>query len=193
MKFLLSLFIFLIAACEGLAQHPIGLKVGINLSKIHSNRPFEKYSFSPFYQIGITSQVKLVEDKFYFQPELLYSQKGSSVEKYGSLEEKIKLRSFDIAIILKYQFASNWYVDLGTIFSISDRPDNHHVDNSKIWRIYFGFSKTLNSELSFDVSYNYSITELANYQNWTEPYIQIMERDSTIQFSIRYLFMETIK
>lgn len=186
---------FLVIMIESSAQYPVGLKLGVNLSKIHSTNPYRDYNFALFYQFGLTSQINLYKDRFFLQPELLYSRRGSNQITLTGEKRRFELKNFDSAIILKYGAFEDWFFDIGTILSMGN-SGNYLTDKNLIWRSYFGISRKVNEELLIELSYNYSLTKLTDHYEWGGPkgsYFRTKERDSTIQFSFRYLFMETIK
>lgn len=90
-----------------------GIKGGINLSTLTGD--VEDFSSKVGFQLGGFAEFK-VSDKFFIQPELLYSAQGAKykeTESYYSYKEKMNISYLNIPVVAKYYVVDKFSVEAG--------------------------------------------------------------------------------
>lgn len=141
-----------------------GIKTGLNISNINGGEPSRNNLFG--LHAGVFAEIKLNE-KFSFQPELLYSMQGSEV---GNLL-KIKLDYFSIPLMAKYFVTEKFSLEMGPqlSFLVNDKieyndnsiPDEDTTASSFDFGLNLGFGYNISDNFFTQVRYNYGITTIS--------------------------------
>ena len=192
------------------AQLKIGAKVGGMLSSLTSQDQLDQYfafvgveddfyKTKLSYQLGGFLQLKLKE-KFVLQPELLWSNKGSTIDSDRG-QGKAHLHYLSLPLLVGYQPVNGLSVLVGPEFSriISARVKGEDIDNNMDHLlnsdydigVNIGLEYQLEKGLGFGVRYNYSINHAINlgYRNSGE-LNTVQFRNRSIQFYMTYSFLK---
>jgi len=90
-----------------------GLKGGINLSSFTGDLDYTSSKVS--FQAGGFAEFK-ISNKFFIQPEIVYSSQGSKYKDFGfnsSLEERINVNYLNIPVMAKYYIIDKLNIEVG--------------------------------------------------------------------------------
>lgn len=106
MKKLLVTAAFLLIASVGFSQFNLGAKVGMNFSKLATDRELLKESMQPGFDVGLFARLGF-GNKFYLQPEVLYSFQSFKTEidalGYEVASFKTKTHNLLVPILVGYK------------------------------------------------------------------------------------------
>ncbi|MDR1182566.1 MAG: PorT family protein [Bacteroidales bacterium] len=163
---LVSVAFFIAIAVAGYSQFTFGPKVSLNFSNIS-----QKTEMKPGFNAGIFFRIGR---SFYFQPELDYSFRSSTLKKVaGELKENARLKNhyFDIPLLVGYKFVDNpnfnFRISIGPRIGIliTNNTQTHGKDNA-MGRVQIGGRAGIGIDFwrfTFDVNYDLS----ANKDNST--------------------------
>ena len=175
---LFLIFLSTLLSAQSLIPVKYGIKAGINISNIISTPIEEVKNTSSSFKIGPTGgfyiQIAL-NDKWYINPEILYSQKGSTLNyEYTndkdtsrttySVENNITVSYVELNPTISYKTNSKVSLNFGPsinyLISVNDKsiedPENNLLDNSKF------DEESLDIGLNIGLSYNISEKFLIN-------------------------------
>lgn len=179
-----------------------GAKAGLNISNVRVSgdgitdemKPDSKISFF----VGGMAEVKL-SDNFAIQPELLYSDQGSS-RKVGKSTSSINLGYLNLPIMAKYFVAEGFALEAGPQVgfllsanakteldgkSVGDALDIKKVYKTVDFGLGFGASYTLDFGLNIGARYNLGLTDLAKERVELD---KTTMKNGVIQVSVGYFF-----
>lgn len=156
----------------------MGLKAGVNFSN-YSNASIQTESITSFHA-GLVTEIKILKN-FAFQPELLYSTQGATVNNLGQ-ELKNQLGYISIPILAKFYLNDHLSFELGpqASFLLNER-NNFSPSNSN------SFDFAIASGLSYKFGKHFFIQGRYGL-GLTEPKRDADVKNSVLQASIGYLF-----
>jgi hypothetical protein len=139
MKIKFILFItLLIAAQASMAQFNVGVKAGVNISKI-DGRSF-KDAFSYGYHLGGFAEIGL-GSKFSLQPEVLFNQYQSKLDSNfkniyqnafaDARSGNVKLNYLSVPLLLNYKLSKAFSLQAGPQFGVLINKDKNLLENGK--------------------------------------------------------------
>jgi hypothetical protein len=148
---------FQVIVLMGYSQFTLGPKVSVNFSNV-----LQKTEMSTGFNAGVFFRLG---KSFYFQPELLYSFRSSTLKKaVGELKENLRLKNhyLDIPLLLGYKFVNNsnfkFRVFIGPRLGILI-ANNVKIKRKPIEKIQFGGRTGIGIDFwrfTLDVSYDFS-------------------------------------
>lgn len=165
------------------AQVAIGLKAGVNLSKLNTDDADANTSNITAFHGGAFALFKLT--KIGIQPELLFSQQGSRVEDISGDLQDLKMSYMTIPVMVKFYLAGGFNLQAGPQFGFLNSAEFDGDDikssfkNSDIsanlgiaWDAPFG--------LVLDARYNIGLSDISDDTNLGEL------KSGVFQFSLGY-------
>ena len=139
MKKVFFVFISLLLIQNTYAQFQLGIKGGVNVSKIYTNTGSLKSNFNESldtktgYSFGIYSRIG---NKLYLQPEVMFASKGGKVDFIptggGSpVSVNIKTNNIDIPVLVGYKLFNRIRINAGPVASIKLNEDGKFLDELK--------------------------------------------------------------
>lgn len=167
------------------AQVALGLKAGVNLSKLNTDDPDANTSNITAFHGGAFALFKLT--KIGIQPEFLFSQQGSKIEDISGDPQDLKMSYISIPVMLKFYLAAGFNIQAGPQFSFLNSAELKNVPNVEdglkssdvsanvglAWDAPFG--------LVFDARYNIGLSDINEGSD-----IQGEVKSGVFQFSIGY-------
>lgn len=219
MKKLLFAFIFVLGSfAAAQAQSGIGIRGGANFSNLSGDlRDEDRFENKLGFHAGLTFGIPVIENFFYIQPELLYSQKGfkNNEDEFQSdalnidirREGKVNYNYLDLPVLAKIK-AGPIYFEAGPQASYllsannttktyyndelqSSSVDEKSLDGLRRFEIGYaaGVGFATNSGISLGVRYNGSLTDFVNEN--PEDYFEgdlTNARHSTIMATVGFTF-----
>jgi hypothetical protein len=170
-------------------QVALGLKAGVNLSKLNTDDADANTSNITGFHGGAFGLFKFTS--IGIQPELLFSQQGSKVEDVSGDPEDLKMSYMTIPVMLKFYLPGGFNIQAGPQFGFlnsaefkSDPDIESKLKSSDIsanvglaWDAPFG--------LVFDARYNIGLQDLNDGSN-----IQGAIKSGVFQFSLGYKILK---
>lgn len=131
MKKLLIVCLLTIVASAAFAQAEValGLKAGINLSKLNTDAADANTKNITGFHGGAFVLFKLT--KIGIQPELLFSQQGTKVEDVSLGESDLKMSYITIPVMLKFYLAAGFAIQAGPQFGFLNSAELEGVGDVK--------------------------------------------------------------
>jgi hypothetical protein len=187
MKKLIVLFFFASASFNAFsqAQVSLGLKAGVNLSKLNTDDPQANTSNITAFHGGAFALFKLT--KIGIQPEFLFSQQGSTIDDVSLGEQELKMSYITIPVMLKFYLAAGFNIQAGPQFGFLNSAELEGVPNVEdglkssdvsanvglAWDAPFG--------LVFDARYNIGLSDINDGSAFTGEV-----KSGVFQFSVGY-------
>jgi len=108
------------------AEVSLGLKAGVNLSKLNTDEAEANTSNITAFHGGAFALFKLT--KIGIQPEFLFSQQGSKVEDVSLGEEDLKMSYITIPVMLKFYLAAGFNIQAGPQFGFLNSAELAGID-----------------------------------------------------------------
>lgn len=123
----LIVFLFLVASFSAFSQAEVslGLKAGVNLSKLNTD-DVETSNITAFHG-GAFALFKFT--KIGIQPEFLFSQQGSSIDDVNGSPEDLKMSYITIPVMLKFYLAAGFNIQAGPQFGFLNSAELKGVNN----------------------------------------------------------------
>ncbi len=169
----------------GIGYLDLGIKAGTTISSVKDELPSgvtQNYKIG--YQIGAIGNFGIT-DKLSIQPEIVYSQKGNSLDAYGGTT-KTRENFFGIPILAKFKFIQigkmKFYANGGTytnvlvggkeIYTSPGQPDSeYHLESTRYKTVDFGFNvgagfqyDLKKGDLLFDLRYDFGVIDSDNIE-----------------------------
>lgn len=217
MKKILFAFVFVLGSfAAAQAQSGIGIRGGANFSNLDGDlRDEDRFENKLGFHAGLTFGIPVIENFFYIQPELLYSQKGFKNNENEFLlnalnirrEGKVNYNYLDLPVLAKIK-AGPVYFEAGPQASYmlsannttktyyddelqSSSVDEKSLDGLRRFEIGYaaGVGFATNSGISLGVRYNGSLTDFVNEnpENYFEGDLT-NARHSTIMATVAFTF-----
>jgi hypothetical protein len=183
------LFVTVITVVLGLAnvnaqETKFGAKAGLNFAFITGDNA-KNYDITSDFYFGAMAEIK-ISDKFFLQPELLYSVQGynTNIDSEGF----IALNYLSIPLLAKYYITEKLSLEAGPQigFLLSTKggtKDYKDLFKTTDFGVNFGISYKLNNGLNFSARYNLGLTNINNIDG-----VPDKNRNRVFQLSISYFF-----
>ena len=202
-----KLFLGLGIVISGFAfSQQFGLKAGLNVSDINNGASGTDMKAKTGLYVGVTATIP-VSDEFSVQPELIYNQLGAKTNLYdfggiiGNVSTTTKLDYISLPVMLQYNFASNFYLELGPEFSymvsakqglstsiISPSTDiNMDYLNRLNVGAGFGAGYNLNKNIGISARYTFGLTGLGKNGNVTDYFLD-SAKNNNLQVGVNFKF-----
>jgi len=162
----------------------LGAKVGINFSTINGDTSFigKVEPITSIINFGLVGELSFNE-KWSFQPELMYSIQGFSVE-----DDVVALNYFNIPLMGKYYITKKLSVEAGPQigFLLSAKDEGRNVKdnfNTLDFGANVGLGYKLNNGLNFGLRYNLGLSNINDVNGSSDKF-----RNGTLQVSVGYFF-----
>ncbi|MEG2100617.1 MAG: porin family protein [Flavobacterium sp.] len=136
-----------------------GVKGGLNISTVVGGDVDDTKSLIGFH-VGGLAEIHVVE-KFFIQPELLYSAQGTKVDGPLGTDADLKLNYLNIPVLAKYYFVENKFsVEAGPQLGIllSAKADSNDIkDRTRSTDFGFNFGAGYNFTDNFSVGLRYTV------------------------------------
>ncbi|MEP3387275.1 MAG: porin family protein [Reichenbachiella sp.] len=195
----ISIFISFIAYSQN-----IGIKAGLNyvnnIMDPNTNGVNDNNSFRIAYHFGIYGKF-FVEDKFFIQPELLYSNKGLTFDETSSTSKaNLHLNYINLPVLFGYQLTENFVLafgpELGYLVSAKSKFDSQTTNVDEIWNNKFDFGLAialeynLSEKFNLGLRYTHGLTSVIKDIGMTDeignPIGEANARNRSFQLSIGY-------
>jgi opacity protein-like surface antigen len=178
----------------------LGAKLGLNLSSLRSDMDFDsKIGFN----LGVFAEINL-SDKLIFQPELLYSTQGASLEEsFDSNSFKVtnSVDYLNIPLILKYGVTDKLFLEFGPQLGFllsgkskyeetyggeteSETEDIKEFTNSIDFGLNFGVSFDIAENIMIGARYNLGVSNIIDEEDSGDEKLQ----NSVFSLSLGYRF-----
>jgi hypothetical protein len=190
-----------ILACTHTAygQFSFGIKAGANLNSINASSLIggDFYKSSVAFHFGVFGQLRLKE-KFFFIPELQFTQRGSTFRASQNPDVRINLNYIELPILFSYQLVKKINIDIGPNISLktsavaTDGKTASNVDNLYDKNIDFGISAGLRVNISDRIAiigrYYYGISPITEilYADANNNQTKITLANRSLQFGLSY-------
>jgi opacity protein-like surface antigen len=200
-KVLLIVVVTLLGLGNANAQEvKLGAKLGLNLSSLRSDMDFDsKIGFN----LGVFAEINL-SDKLIFQPELLYSTQGASLEQsFDSNSFKItnSVDYLNIPLTLKYGVTDKLFLEFGPQLGFllsgeskyeetyggettSETEDIKEFTNSIDFGLNFGVSFNIAENIMIAARYNLGLSNIVDEEDGDDEKLQ----NSVFSLSLGYRF-----
>ena len=158
-----------------------GVKGGLNFSSIRGDNSSDLETVTAF-NLGIVSEIPISE-KFSFQPELMYSGKGFSID-----DDVVSLNYLDIPLMGKYYLTKGFSVEAGPQigFLLSAKRESLDVKdfyNTVDIGMNLGVGYKLENGINFGVRYNLGLSDINDRDGYSDK-----NKINVVQVSIGYNF-----
>jgi len=188
------LLVFLKAICIlSFSQLKFGIKTGLNLATIIKIPYSAGYNRTAYFNAGLITRLDLSK-RFYFSPQLLYSEKGYSEIMIPTGTSKLHLNYISMPLYFGYKLTKGILIQAGPEISylLSGKfKDSRYTDDvTDIYnRVEFGISYGLNIKLTkhlfSELMINNGITNLLPSFGTTFP---ASGRNNVLQINFGYTF-----
>ncbi|MEG0849312.1 MAG: porin family protein [Flavobacterium sp.] len=173
-------------------QTRFGVKGGLNISTVVGGDVNDTKSLIGFH-VGGFAEIHVVE-KFFIQPELLYSAQGTKVDGPLGSDVDLKLNYLNIPVLAKYYFVENKFsVEAGPQLGILLSAKGNGTDVKDLTRSTdFGFNLgagyNFTENLSVGIRYTIGLSPLSDEDiDNTEDYYD-SAKNSNLALSLAYKF-----
>ncbi len=196
MKKILLLVVVLLLTNVNAQDILLGVKGGLNLSQITS----QKRNTRVAYHYGVMAEFKVENERFTFQPEILYSAQGYARNKAYSQTYTEKYDYIAIPIMFKYYLSDELNLQVGPQFSFNAKSEKGYKNNNGSnqqeideralktfdFSIGAGVGYKFSNRLNLSIRYNLGTTDIYRFS----PYPRNPTRNSVFQFSVGYYFFQ---
>jgi len=158
-KIILSAIAIMAFAFSNAQETRFGIKGGLNISSIVGGDVRDANSLVGFH-IGGLAEIHVVE-KFYIQPELLFSTQGAKFDGPFGTNEDVKLNYLNVPVLAKYYIVDKKFsVEAGPQlgFLLSAKSDSFDIkDDTKSVDFGFNFGAGYNFTDNFSVGLRYTV------------------------------------
>lgn len=156
-----------------------GVKGGLNFADISGDKIGDIGPVTAF-NFGIMTEIEFSE-KFSFQPELMYSGQGYSIN-----DDTVALSYLNLPLMGKYYLTKGLSLEAGPqvgflISAKNDKTDIKNLFNSVDFGANFGLGYKLNNGLNFGARYNLGLSDINKRDGFTN-------KNGVFQLSIGYFF-----
>ncbi|MBS7785930.1 PorT family protein [Flavobacterium sp. CYK-55] len=212
---LLCFSLFVHAQDKVVPKTRFGIKGGLNVASVGVKNENISGEITPKtgFHAGLFFDIQLMANKFYFRPEILYSNQGykfSGTNLNAKINEKANINYLAIPLMFSVEPVKKLNIDFGpqvsfllssksvidysfvdavsgNLISGSETVDNKDETKSIEMGLNIGLSYKITSKLLVSGRYNFGLTMLnERVPNSTNPNIEV--RNKVFQFSIGYLF-----
>ncbi|SDB42289.1 Outer membrane protein beta-barrel domain-containing protein [Flavobacteriaceae bacterium MAR_2010_188] len=169
-----------------------GVKAGVNFAKLTGDNVEDADGRTGFH-IGAIYEL-MVGEKFFIQPELVYSQQGLQ-SKVDDFETKLKLDYLNIPVMAKYYISEDFAIEAGPQVGIlmnakgeSDGRDTDVKDFFKGSDISLGGGLSYNMETGLFLQARYMIGISNVFDGGDEDTFGDDLTNSVLSFSVGYMF-----
>jgi hypothetical protein len=158
-----------------------GAKGGLNFASIGGDNTGDVDPVTAF-NFGLVAEIPISE-KFYFQPELMYSGQG-----YSFNDDTIALNYLNIPLMGKYYLTKGFSLEAGPqigflLSAKNDKTDVKDSFNTVDFGVNFGLGYKLDNGLNFGARYNLGLSDINNIDNSSNK-----NRNGVFQLSVGYFF-----
>ncbi|MDB2463024.1 PorT family protein [Algibacter sp.] len=159
-----------------------GAKLGINFSSIYGDNAEDLETITSIVNFGIVAEMP-INEKFSFQPELMYSIQGYSIG-----EDIVALNYLNLPLLGKYYITKGLSLEAGPQigFLLSAKDEGTDVkDNFKTIDLgaNLGLAYKLNNGLNFGARYNLGLSNINNIDGVPDSY-----KNGVFQITVGYQF-----
>ena len=190
--FLIIFLTFYVTLSNAQEDEPLftraGFKVGLNYSNITGY--LENTDARIRMHLGAVIEFP-VSQRFYVQPEILYSAQGYKIEENGE-ENEISLNYLTLPIITKYYFTNTFSFETGPrLATLANATESEEDTPNEFFDTYSDFDFAWVSGVGYkaesglfcQLHYNLGVSNIINTD-----IVDISSNTSLIQFSVGYLF-----
>jgi hypothetical protein len=159
----------------------VGIKGGLNFASISGDNTGDADTVTSFH-FGAVAELSLT-DKFSFQPELLYSGQGYSVDDFT-----VELNYINVPLMAKYYLTESLSLEAGPQlgFLISAKDESEDIKeflNEVDFTANLGLGFKLSDTLNVAARYNLGLSDINNRQDFNDKY-----KNGVFQISVGYNF-----
>ncbi len=199
MKKILLLLVVLLLTNVNAQDILLGVKGGLNLSQITS----QKRNTRVAYHYGVMAEFKVENERFTFQPEILYSAQGYTIRYKKTNHSKTgKYDYIAIPIMFKYYLSDELNLQVGPQFSFNVKSEfgvdsNNGSTSLKMgeralktfdFSIGAGVGYKFSNKFNLTIRYNLGATDIYRLSPQSQIQSQTLIRNSVFQFSVGYYF-----
>ncbi|MDO7171824.1 porin family protein [Mariniflexile sp. AS56] len=159
-----------------------GAKGGLNFATISGDNTEATEPVTAF-NFGLVAEIP-INEKFSFQPELMYSGQGYSFDS----DALVALNYLNMPLMGKYYVTKGLSVEAGPQigFLLSAEKDNTDLKdsfNTLDFGVNFGLAYKLDNGLNFGARYNLGLSDINNIDGFTDK-----NKNGVLQLSVGYFF-----
>lgn len=172
-------------------QTRFGVKGGLNISTLVGGDVEDTKSLVGFH-VGGFAEIKIF-DKFFIQPELLYSAQGTKVDGPLGADADLKLNYLNIPVLAKYYIVDKFSVEAGPQLGIllsakADGTDFKDYTRSVDFGFNIGAGYNFTDNLSVGLRYTIGLSPITDKDiDNTEDYYD-SAKNSNLALSLAYKF-----
>ncbi|MBV7267923.1 porin family protein [Winogradskyella luteola] len=160
-----------------------GAKAGLNFASIYGDNTSD-IGFVTAYNFGLMSEISISE-KFSFQPELLYSGIGYSIDDESD-DDTVALNYLTVPLLGKYYLTERFSVEAGPQvgFLLSAKQESTDVKDAfktLDFGTSLGLGYKLDSGLNFSARYTLGLSDISESEDFSN-------NTGVLQLSIGYFF-----
>lgn len=187
---MLSLAIYI----PSFSQLQFGFKSGLNLSTISNVSYGSDYNRTAYFNIGITTRLNLSR-RFYFSPQLLFSEKGTSLLLIPSGTMRMHLNYLSMPLYFGFKLTKAIAIQAGPEIAYliiandksSGSSSNDVTDLHNRWELGLstGLNIQLGKQLFSELLFNYGLTNVRPSYSASFP---ATGRNNLLQINLGYYF-----
>lgn len=191
-KIILSAIAIMAFAFSNAQETRFGVKGGLNLSTVVGGDVENTKSLVGFH-VGGLAEIHIVE-KFYIQPELLFSAQGTKVDGPFGGDADIKLNYLNIPVVAKYYIVDKKFnveagPQLGVLLSAkADGEDIKDFTRSVDFGFNIGAGYSFTDNLSIGLRYTIGLSPLSDEDIDNSDDYYDSAKNSNLQLSLAYKF-----
>ena len=170
-----------------------GVKAGVNFTNFDNNDEVS-WNSKTGVNVGIFVEFGL-SDKFYLQPELLYSTQGAKFDEFGN-ELKAEINYINFPLMLKFKAAENFYLEAGPQIGFLTTAKTKYTEDGETevddikdetkstdFDLNFGLSYDVLDNLAIGARYSLGLINIIDEQEEDEEI-----KNTVLSFTIAYKF-----
>jgi len=185
LKFVIAALFVVMGVQSSFAQAQVGLgiKAGLNFANVNATSPSATFGSRTGYHAGAFLKIKLT--KLAIQPEVLFSQQGTTVKTSAASVEQT-LSYVNIPVMVKFYLVSGLYLEAGPQFgfltsAIAAGIDTKSFYNSADTSIGLGAGFDI-KKLNINARYNIGLSEINKTVSASSP----SAKNQVFQLSLGY-------
>ncbi|XMO86254.1 porin family protein [Algibacter sp. AS12] len=159
-----------------------GAKLGINFANINGDNTSALDPITSLVNFGVVAEMP-INEKFAFQPELMYSIQGFSVG-----DDVVALNYLNLPLMGKYYISKGFSVEAGPQIGFLLSAKNEDIDVKDNFKTVdfganLGIGYKLDSGLNFGARYNLGLSNINDVEGSSDSF-----RNGVIQVTVGYMF-----
>jgi len=179
----ITIFVFTNAQAQ---EVEFGAKIGANFSSIYGDTSDNVELITSVINFGVYSEIGLTE-KFSFQPEIMYSIQGFSLnDDVAGTDNIVSLNYLNVPLMGKYHVTKGLSLEAGPQIGFLLSAKNEDIDVKDTFKsidfgVNLGLEYKLENGLNFGARYNFGLLNINDIEGSSDKF-----RNGVAQFTIGY-------